>query len=238
MKPLRSTVPEPGKLVTVSAKPPHRPFVSLKSHKVSLLSLLDTGASRSLPRRQKFVDITRACHRPPLLTPALQQLQSLTGDRIQVWGTTQILIEDAGPITVYVVENMTNDLILGIDSIDSGSGIIDIPQKVFNWFNKQWPIQCDSQYALSGFAATCPAVEEHYINKCLQSFPDVFSTSSHSMGYCDLKPLRIETRGPPICQRAYRTPLSKRQLISDLVDEMLQQGVIRPSNSPWASPVT
>ena len=199
---------------------------------------MDTGASRSLLRRQKFVDIARASHRSPLLTPTSHQLQSLTGDRIQVWGTTQILIEDAGPITVYVVENMTNDLILGIDSIDSGSGIIDIPQKVFNWFNKQWPIQCDSQYALSGFAATCPAVKEHYINKCLQSFPDVFSTSSHSMGYCDLNPLRIETRGPPICQRAYRTPLSKRQLISDLVDEMLQQGVIRPSNSPWASPVT
>ena len=199
---------------------------------------MDTGASRSLLRRQKFMDIARASHRTPLLTPTSHQLQSLTGEKIHVWGTTQIEIDEAGPVTVYVVENMSNDFILGIDAIDSGSGIIDIPQKVFSWYNKVWNINCDSTCALAGFSATCPAVEMENINKCLQSFPDIFSSSSQPMGLCDIRPLRIHTTGPPICQRAYRTPLTKRQVISDLVDEMLLQGVIRPSSSPWASPVT
>ena len=92
--------------------------------------------------------------------------------------------------------------------------------------------------ALSGFAATCPAVESPIINKCLQLFPDIFASSSQPVGLCNIRPFRIETTGPPICQRAYRTPLTKRMVISDLVDEMLQDGIIRPYNSPWASPVT
>ena len=41
----------------------------------------------------------------------------------------------------------------------------------------------------------------------------------------------------PIRQRAYRTALSKRKEISWQVDDMLAQGIIRPSTSPWASPI-
>ena len=50
--------------------------------------------------------------------------------------------------------------------------------------------------------------------------------------------MKIETIGPPLCQQAYRAPLTKHQLISDCIDDMLSQGIIRPSVSSWASPVT
>ena len=81
---------------------------------------MDTGASRSLLRGNKFMEIVRASHRSPILFPTSHQLQSLTGEQIRVWGTTQIDIADAGPITVYVVDNMSNDLILGVDAINAG----------------------------------------------------------------------------------------------------------------------
>ena len=41
----------------------------------------------------------------------------------------------------------------------------------------------------------------------------------------------------PIRQAPYRIPLSQRQLVKDELDKMLKMGVIRPSTSPWASPV-
>lgn len=59
------------------------------------------------------------------------------------------------------------------------------------------------------------------------------------IGYCDIVPMKINTGdSPPIYQRPYRTPLAKRKIVEEQVEEMLQLGVIEPSSSPWASPIT
>ncbi len=50
--------------------------------------------------------------------------------------------------------------------------------------------------------------------------------------------MSIKSTGPPICQPAYRTPLLKRRIIDECIDDMLNQGIIRPSISPWSSPIT
>ena len=42
---------------------------------------------------------------------------------------------------------------------------------------------------------------------------------------------------PPIRQPVRHTPFALRQRVDDLVQEMLNQGVIQPSQSPWASPI-
>ncbi len=52
------------------------------------------------------------------------------------------------------------------------------------------------------------------------------------------EPLVIDVEGPPIKQRPYRQPLLKRHIVDQEVDKMLEAGVIRPSTSPWASPIT
>ena len=41
----------------------------------------------------------------------------------------------------------------------------------------------------------------------------------------------------PIRQRAYRVPYSQRDLVQKEIAGMLADGVIRPSKSPWASPI-
>ena len=41
----------------------------------------------------------------------------------------------------------------------------------------------------------------------------------------------------PIKRAPHRFPIHYQQEVSQLLDEMLQQGVIEPSTSPWASPV-
>ena len=80
---------------------------------------------------------------------------------------------------------------------------------------------------------TCPD-----INILISKFSHIFSSKATPLTFCNLQPIRIQTVGDPICQRAYRTPLLKRQAISKAVDDMLTQGIIQPSCSPWASPVT
>eukprot|EP00170_Pyropia_yezoensis_P001936 contig_8302_g1940 len=50
---------------------------------------------------------------------------------------------------------------------------------------------------------------------------------------------RIETddKALPIHMAPYRTGLRKREIITDCVNAMLKQDVIRPSRSDWSSPV-
>ena len=41
----------------------------------------------------------------------------------------------------------------------------------------------------------------------------------------------------PVRQKSYRIPYSKREVVREELDHMLQNGVIQPSTSPWASPI-
>ena len=75
-------------------------------------------------------------------------------------------------------------------------------------------------------------------DKLVRENNDLFSSKYKQLGKCIYSPMTITTTGPPIYQRGYRAPLLKRQLISDSVDDMLAQNIIRPSVSSWASPVT
>ena len=67
---------------------------------------------------------------------------------------------------------------------------------------------------------------------------DTFATGPTDIGYCDLLQHDIDTGDQfPIKQSPRRPPLSARQAEDDILDEMLESGVIEPSDSPWASPV-
>ena len=56
---------------------------------------------------------------------------------------------------------------------------------------------------------------------------------------CDLINCEIPTENDqqPIRQHAYRAPLQKKRVINEQIQNMLDEGIIRPSTSPWASPI-
>ena len=67
---------------------------------------------------------------------------------------------------------------------------------------------------------------------------DTFATGPTDIGYCDLLQHDIDTSDIfPIKQSPRRPPLAARHAEDDILDEMLESGVIEPSDSPWASPV-
>ena len=76
------------------------------------------------------------------------------------------------------------------------------------------------------------------IDTVLADLQDVFDKPQQNLKACKLIECRIDTADArPIRQRAYRTALSKRKEISRQVDDMLAQGIILSSMSPWASPI-
>lgn len=53
-----------------------------------------------------------------------------------------------------------------------------------------------------------------------------------------LIPMTITTPGPPIAQKAYRLPLTKRKIVEEVVQDMLPHDIIESSVSNYASAIT
>ena len=92
-------------------------------------------------------------------------------------------------------------------------------------------------FEVFGFGADLPEVSSARFQALIEANAGVFSVSGEPNGECGVTTMSITTTGRPISQKAYRTPLHKRRLVEDCV-QMLADGVIRPSCSPWASPIT
>ena len=72
--------------------------------------------------------------------------------------------------------------------------------------------------------------------KMLQQYSDVFSKSDNDLGVTDTVTHKIDTNDAvPIRQPMRRYPPAHLQAIDEHVNSMLDQGIIEPATSPWAS---
>ena len=72
----------------------------------------------------------------------------------------------------------------------------------------------------------------------LQEFNDLFATRDIDLGCTHNVTLKIDTGDhPPIKQKPYRTPFALRPELERQIEELLKADIIRPSNSPWSSPM-
>jgi len=72
----------------------------------------------------------------------------------------------------------------------------------------------------------------------LEKFADIFATDINKLGRTDLVSHRIFTKDvPPIRSRPYSIPPSEQTFIKEEIQRMMKHKLIRPSNSPWTSPV-
>ena len=80
-------------------------------------------------------------------------------------------------------------------------------------------------------------LQQQQLNELFRKFSNVFSQGEDDLGSTPLLEHTIETRGPPLLQPYQRqNPAVQREEMAQ-VQQMLASNVVRPSNSPWASPV-
>ena len=76
------------------------------------------------------------------------------------------------------------------------------------------------------------------LQNLITEYADVFALNDAELGCTSLVKHDIHTgNSAPIKQGMRRTPFVHRKIISDLIDRMLSQGVIRASSSSWTSPI-
>ena len=79
--------------------------------------------------------------------------------------------------------------------------------------------------------------ERAQLQKLLQNFSDVFKMPGKPNGRTPLVKHTIPTKGSPIRQPLRRLPEKLKRIVDEEINEMLKNDIIRPSNSPWSSPV-
>ena len=80
-------------------------------------------------------------------------------------------------------------------------------------------------------------LQQQQLNELFREFSDVFSRGEDDLGSTPLLEHAIETHGPPLRQPYRRqNPAVRREEMAQM-QQMLSSNVIRPSHSPWASPV-
>ncbi|UYV81543.1 hypothetical protein LAZ67_20001490, partial [Cordylochernes scorpioides] len=77
--------------------------------------------------------------------------------------------------------------------------------------------------------------QKNELRQVLSKYSDLFSSK---LGKTNLAKHRIETENAkPIKHKPYRVSPKERDIIKEQIQDMLQEGVIRESSSPWAFPV-
>ena len=72
----------------------------------------------------------------------------------------------------------------------------------------------------------------------LHEYSDIFALTDQELGCTSIVRHSIDTgEHRPIKRQPYRTPITRRDTIKQMVNQMQHQGVVQPSMSAWASPV-
>jgi len=160
----------------------------------------------------------------PVFTPHSAQSQpSVTHSHTPGTPSTDFLNHSPPQTMVHTINDTSDDLETFVEAaVDTET---ELPEHVNILF-----LQTVEQNNLSSDVS-------HGLIELLKDHSDTFAKSSTDLGYCDLLQHDLDTGdSPPIRQSPRRPPLAARDAEDTILDEMLESGVIEPSNSSWVSP--
>ncbi len=193
-------------------------------------ALIDTGASISVISKDLARRLCTQEGRPYLLTRTDNDITSATGHGLEVCGLFETKVGGVGSVSFYVVQNLSNhDCLIGWDALDRYG--FKLTSNELWWGETRFPLIPYNRPELAQIS-----LEVNSLKGTIAKHKDIFGKPNR-LDQAKVPPMDIQTTGNPIHQRAYRSPLAKRQAIDAEIDKLLEMGIIRESSSPWAAPV-
>ena len=128
-------------------------------------------------------------------------------------------------------------MLIGTDLLDSSNGDVLYSQRIVRLSGMKYPFTQANGEA----PGVAEVVTDSELYALLGRYQKLFFKEGDQLTEAvGIPPMGIVTEGGggPIFQRPYRAALTKQAAIEECVVQMLDDGVISPSQSPWASPVT
>ena len=189
---------------------------------------------------------------------AVPRPEGATSETIQVG---QKMVIPAGKSRVFFVANTMASLtlfepsdrlpegLLGLPTLSKGARVaiqLDNLTEEDIALTPEWEVgtissvhlaQAPTEGQLPPVPASLTSEQQEDLHKLLKEYQDVFSKQGDPISSTSMVEHEIHTTGRPIRQPFRRQNPIIREIEQQQVKEMLRDGVIRPSSSPWASPV-
>ena len=183
--------------------------------------LVDTGASVLFVSRQLV---------PGPLTPCSLKAQGIGGEECQVLGQAKLQLKLGKDTFVhkFVVVGMTNTCILGAIFLKASKMLVDVGNLKLSWPGGDVPLVVE---------LTTPSVKK--LSVLLENYADVFLNDPNDpLGCTQDTEHSIDTGDSRLTKQCpYQISVHLQTVVNQQVADMLEQGLIRSSTSPWSSPI-
>ena len=219
-------------------------------------ALVDTGASASIISDSFYELIPKAEIKSQHI--ASQAFRSVCGKLMEATGSFEIDIRihpnDHKKFrqAFHIIPTLTETCILGIDFIVNASVRIDSITRRITYINDERKFHVIGKFdvvkptEISGKVQPTDSVRidnencEKYredIQKLVEENRDIIAEKMSELGKATGAKHSIVTLGPPVFSPPRRNARALQQVIRENVEEMLLHDIIRPSTSPYSSPI-
>ena len=154
--------------------------------------------------------------------------------------TDTVLTPSKGQVIVHVRNPTRKDqMIHQGDWLASYTPIDEVRAQEFEEEPGAAPFRTNAEAAIAQLEETDLTSEQRGLAaELLEEYADIFVEEGKPLGRTTLLYHHIDTGlSAPIKVRGRRIPPFQRQAVDEILEEMLQQGIIEPSTSPWSSPL-
>ena len=195
--------------------------------------LVDTGACQTVIRMDVAEEYWALHDQPKYMEKLDYKCASVTGHTIHSPGMIDVAIKGLGPVRAMIVDkSFMYKFILGWDLMCRHS--YSLTRDMLSLAGHDFPVK--SYEIVRGGTISAIVSDSERLAHLLYQFRDLFGQPG-SLQAAKVEPMEIHVEAPPVYQRPYPMPHMKRAAADKEIDVMLQMGVIRPSSSPYASPI-
>ena len=215
------------------AKGDQRPYLEVNILSKPILGLLDSGANSTIVGEKgwKFLQSLGFT-----LSGNIGSCTVANGNSCECIGTVSVPFELEGKVSlvnVLVVPQLSHTLILGIDFWMQMGVVPDLRYNKWHFTDDNFDLTCDIAEAICD-QDTLTDEQRNRLNSLLDA---KFEEMGSGLGTTSVVEHEIIVDSRPIKQRYYPVSPYRQKIIDEQLNEMLENGVVEPSTSSWASPV-